>query len=44
MILETQYSFDIIFIQEPSWSFICSLFSFKNDKGEDLVEVPNYPN
>ena len=43
-ILETQYLFDIIFIQEPSWSFIYSLLSSKNSEGEELVGVPNHPN
>ena len=43
-ILETQCVFDIIFIQEPSWSFIHSILSSKNKEGKELVEVPNYPN
>ena len=44
IILETYNSYDIIFIQEPSWSFICSIPSSINKKGKELVEVPNYPN
>jgi len=43
-ILETQSSFDIIFIQEFSWSFIHSILSLKNKKNEELVGVPNHPN
>ena len=43
-ILETQYDFDIIFIQELSWSFIYSILSLKNKEGKELVRVPNYPN
>jgi len=43
-ILEMQNSFNIIFIQELSWSTIHSILSFKCKKGEELVEVPNYPN
>ena len=43
-ILEIQDTFNIIFIQEPSWSFICSIPSFKNKKREELVGVLNHPN
>jgi len=43
-ILEIQDSFDIIFIQEPSWSTIYSIPSFKSKKEEELVEVLNYSN
>jgi len=42
-ILKTQFSFDIIFIQELSWVTICSIPSLKSE-GEALVEVPNHPN
>jgi len=44
MILETQFSFNIIFIQEPSWTIIYSILSSKSKEGEDLVEVLNHPN
>jgi len=44
MIFETQCFFNIIFIQEPSWSFIYLLSSLKNSKGKDLVGVLNHPN
>ena len=37
-------SFDIIFIQELSWTFIQSIPSFISYEGEELVGVPNYPN
>ena len=43
-ILKIQNSFDIIFIQESSWSFICSISSSKYGKGEELVGIPNHPN
>jgi len=40
-ILET---YNIIFIQELSWSSICSIPSSMNKEGEKLVGVPNHPN
>ena len=43
-ILEVQKEFDIIFIQEPPWSFIQSIPSSLNEEGEKLVGVPNHPN
>ena len=43
-ILEIQCAFDIIFIQEPPWSFIYSIPSLKNKEDKELVEVPHYPN
>ena len=43
-ILETQKEFDIIFIQELLWSFICSILSLLNKEEEELVGVPNHPN
>ena len=44
IILETQYLFNIIFIQEPSWTIICSIPSLKSKKEDELVRVLNYPN
>ena len=44
IILKTQSSFNIIFIQKPSWFFIHAIPSLKNKKGKELIEVPNYPN
>ena len=44
MILETHFKFDIVFIQELSWSTICAIPSSKSRDGEELVGVPNYPN
>ena len=41
-ILETQMSFDIVFIQEPSWSTIYTIFT--SSKGEKLVDVFHYLN
>ena len=36
-ILENNKSFDILFIQEPSWSIICSIPSSVSEKGEDII-------
>jgi len=44
IILETQFEFDIVFIQEPSWSTIHSIPSSKSRDSEKLVGVPNHPN
>jgi len=44
IILETHFKFDIVFIQEPSWSTICAILSSKSRDGEELVGVPNHPN
>jgi len=43
-ILETQISFDIVFIQEPLWSTIRSIPSSTSCKDIKLVGVLNYPN
>ena len=43
-ILETYISFDVIFIQEPSWTTIHSIPSLKSEDGETLVGVLNHPN
>jgi len=43
-IFKTQISFNIVFIQEPLWSFIYSLSSSKNCEEEELVGVSNHPN
>ena len=43
-ILETQFSFDIIFIQEPSWTTICLILSSRSKEGKELVGVLNHPN
>jgi len=40
-ILKTQFSFDIIFIQEPSWTTLCSIPSSRSKEGEELVEARN---
>jgi len=42
-LLETNKDFDIIFIQEPSWSTIYQIPSFTSKEGEMLIEVPNHP-
>ena len=43
-ILETYSYFDIIFIQELSWSTIHTILSTLSKEREELVDVPNYPN
>ena len=43
-ILKTQHNFNIIFIQELSWSIICSIPSLSNENRNLLVEFPNHPN
>ena len=43
-ILETYFNFNIVFIQELSWITIHTILSSKSRDGEELVEVPNYPN
>ena len=43
-ILETQHQFNIIFIQEPPWSIICSIPSSNNCKEEPLVGISHHPN
>jgi len=44
IIFEVNTNFDIIFIQELSWSTICFLPSSQNYEGESLVGIINYPN
>ena len=43
-ILELKANFDIVFIQELSWSTICSIPSSRNCEGESLVGVVNHSN
>ena len=43
-ILEINYNFDIIFIQELSWTTIRSIPSSTDSKDVLLVRVVNYPN
>jgi len=43
-ILETYSKFDIIFIQELSWTYICSIPSLSNCDGKELVGVSNHSN
>jgi len=44
MILEICFKFDVVFIQEPSWSSICAILSSKSRDGKELVGIPNHPN
>jgi len=43
-ILETQTSFDIVFIQELLWSIIQTIPNSTSSEGEELVRVPHYSN
>ena len=42
-ILEIQFDFNIVFIQEPFWMIICTILSSKSRDSKELVRVPNYP-
>jgi len=43
-ILETQTSFNIVFIQEPLWSIIQTILSSTSSEGEELVRVSHHSN
>ena len=43
-ILEMCSDFDIIFIQEPSWTCIYSIPSLLNCEGKELVDISNHSN
>ena len=43
-ILETHFYFNIILIQEPPWSIICSIPSSTSSEGDVLVGTPHHPN
>ena len=43
-ILKTQFFSNVIFIQELSWTAICSILSSRSIEGKELVGVPNHPN
>ena len=43
-ILEVNQNFDIIFIQEPSWTTLRTIPSSTNCKGIPLVDIPNHSN
>ena len=42
--LEVKVDFDIIFIQEPSWTTICTIPCSRNCEEESLVGTANHPN
>ena len=44
IIFETQFSFDIIFIQELSWSYIQFILSSNSFKRRELISIPNHSN
>ena len=41
-ILENQMSFDIVFIQEPPWSTICTILSSTSYEEKELVGVSHH--
>ena len=43
-VLEVNQDFNIIFIQEPSWTTLRSILSTTNPKDIPLLVVPNHPN
>ena len=43
-ILEIKSEFNIIFIQEPSWTTICSIPSSTNCEKDNMVSIVNHPN
>ena len=43
-VLEVNQNFDIIFIQEPSWTTLRNIPSSTNSKDISLLGVPNHPN
>ena len=43
-ILEVNYNFNVIFIQEPSWTTIRSISSSENCEGISLIGIPNHTN
>ena len=43
-ILEVNFNFNVIFIQEPSWTTSRSISSSENSKDISLVGIPNHPN
>ena len=43
-ILKVNYNFNVIFIQELSWTTIRSIHSSENCKDIPMVDVPNHPN
>ena len=43
-VLEVNQNFDIIFIQEPSWTTLRTIPSSMNSEGISLLDVPNHPN
>ena len=43
MILESNKEFNVIFIQEPLWLFICSISSSSSNKEDRVVDTSNHP-
>jgi len=42
LILENNKNFDIVFIQEPSWSIIWTILSLTSEEGEEIISVSNH--
>ena len=41
-LLENKKDFNILFIQEPPWSIICSILSSISKEEEEIVDAPNH--
>ena len=44
MIKYKSKDFDILFIQEPSWSFIYTILSSSSNEGDKVIGAFNHPN
>ena len=43
-IQETNKDFDILFIQEPPWTFVCTILSSSNKDRDSIIDIPNHSN
>jgi len=43
IILENNKNYDILFIQELSWSIICQILSSLSEEGKNIVGTSHYP-
>ena len=43
IILENNKNFNILFIQKPPWSIICTILSSTFKEDEDIIGVSNHP-
>jgi len=42
-LLESYKNFNILFIQEPSWSIIQNILSSMSEEEEEIIGAPNHP-